>query len=72
MRDSKEEMIELLNVSREDQTHSVDLGLVLDDQAVQVRIGIEPSDFQHLRRILEFRPFLDTAAGPYSYFFTHS
>jgi hypothetical protein len=69
MRDTSENMIELLNVSRTDDIYSSLIRHKISDEELNLRFGIDPIDFGHLKRILEFRPFENTGVSPYRYFF---
>ena len=69
MRDTNENMIELLDVSRTDNIYSSLIRHKISDEELNIRFGIDPIDFGHLKRILEFRPFENTGVAPYHYFF---
>lgn len=69
MRDTNENMIELLNVSRADNIYSSLIRHKISDEEFNLRFGIDPIDFGHLNRILGFRPFENTGVSPYRYFF---
>jgi hypothetical protein len=69
MRDTNENMIELLNVSNTDNIYSSLIRHKISGEELNLRFGIDPIDFGHLKRILEFRPFEDTGVSPYRYFF---
>lgn len=70
MRDNNEGMIELLDISKSDNIYSSLIRMNVSGEYVKVRFGIETSDYNRLRRILEFWPFENTGAGKYRYFFT--
>jgi hypothetical protein len=65
-------MIELLNVSRVDNIYSSQIRHKISDEELTLRFGIEPIDYGHLKKILEFRPFENTGVSPYRYFFALS
>ncbi|TDN98877.1 hypothetical protein DET65_3868 [Sunxiuqinia elliptica] len=65
-------MIELLDVSYKDNIYSSLISHEIEGQKINLRFGIEPSDYGRLKRILEFRPFENTGVAPYSYFFAFS
>ena len=72
MRIPKENLIELLDATKQDNICSALIACVIDGQRLNLRFAISLQDFGHLRRILEFRPFENTGVGPYRYFFTLS
>ena len=72
MRDSNENMIELLDASKADNIYSSVIRHSINEQNLKLRFGIENSDFYRLKRILDFRPFENTGVAPYRYFFALS
>lgn len=72
MRDSNDNMIELLDVSKADNIYSSVIRYSINGQDLKLRFGIENSDFSLLKRILDFRPFENTGVAPYRYFFALS
>lgn len=72
MRDKHENMIELLDVSKEDNIYSSLIAYTISREKLNLRFGIEKSDYPRLKRILEFRPFENTGFAPYRYFFALS
>lgn len=72
MRDSNENMIELLKASKADNVYSSLIRHAINGETLKLRFGIEQSDFSRLKRILEFRPYEDTGVAPYRYFFALS
>jgi hypothetical protein len=72
MRDTNDNMIELLDVSWTDNIYSSLIRLKISDEELNLRFGIDPIDFGYLKRILEFRPFENTGVAPYHYFFALS
>lgn len=70
MRDTNEGMIELIDVSKNDNIYSSLIRHRVFGEELKLRFGIERMDYGHLKRVLEFRPFEDTAVSPYRYFFT--
>jgi hypothetical protein len=69
MRDTNENMIELIDVSRTDNIYTSLIRHKIANEVLYLRFGIEPFDFGHLKKILEFRPFENTGVAPYHYFF---
>jgi hypothetical protein len=69
MRDTNENMIELLHVSNTDTIYSSLIRHKISGEELNLRFGIDPIDFGHIKRILEFRPFENTGISPYRYFF---
>lgn len=69
MRDTNDNMIELLNVSNTDNIYSSLIRHKILGEELNLRFGIDPIDFGHLKRILEFRPFENAGVSPYRYFF---
>jgi hypothetical protein len=72
MRDNHQHMVELLDVSRIEGVHSPLVRHEINGKAYKIRFGIQPLDYNKLKRILEFRPFENTGAGVYRYFFVRS
>lgn len=72
MRDSNDHMIELLNASKADNTHSSLIRHSINGETLKLRFGINHSDYSRLKRILEFRPYEDTGVATYRYFFALS
>tara|TARA_B110001450_G_C17499270_1_gene431578 strand:- start:54 stop:440 length:387 start_codon:yes stop_codon:yes gene_type:complete len=72
MRDSNENMIELLDTSKADNVYSALIQHTINGENLKLRFGIESSDFSRLKRILEFRPYENTVVAPYHYFFALS
>ena len=72
MRDNHENMIELLDVSKADNIYSSLIRHTINGEKLNLRFGIEKSDYARLKRILEFRPFENTGFAPYRYFFALS
>ena len=72
MRDSNENMIELLDASKADNIYSSVIRHSINGQDLKLRFGIENSDLSRLKRILDFRPFENTGVAPYRYFFALS
>lgn len=69
MRDTNEKMIELIGVSNADGIYSSTIRHKIADEEFKLRFGIDKTDYGFLKRILEFRPFENTAVAPYRYFF---
>ena len=72
MRDTNENMIELLKASNTDNIYSSLIRHKISNEELNLRFGIDPIDFGHLKRILEFRPFENASVAPYRYFFALS
>lgn len=72
MRDSNHNMLELLSVSKANNIYSSLIKHKISDEEFSLRFSIDPIDFGHLKRILEFRPFENTGVAPYRYFFALS
>ena len=72
MRDTNENMIELIDVSKTDNIYSSLIRHRISDEEMKLRFGIEQMDYGHLKRILEFRPFENTGVSPYRYYFALS
>ena len=72
MRDNHQHMVELLDVSRIEGVHSALVRHEINGKAYKIRFGIQPSDYNKLKRILEFRPFENTGLGVYRCFFARS
>lgn len=65
-------MIELLEVSKENNIYSSLILHKINDEIFRLRFGIEKIDYGLLKRILEFRPFENTGVAPYKYYFALS
>ena len=72
MRDTNEGMIELLGVSDNDNIYSSVIKLKISNEELNLRFGIECSDYARLKSILQYRPFENTGVAPYRYFFSLS
>ena len=72
MRDSHNDMIELLGSDNAKDIFSSIIKHEINGELLKLRFGIISSDFSRLRRILEFRPFENTGVAPYRYFFALS
>lgn len=72
MRDTNENMIEIIDVSKIDNIYSSLIRHKIFGEELKLRFGIEQMDYGHLKKILEFRPFENTGVSPYRYFFTLS
>ena len=72
MRDTNENMIELIDVSKTDNIYSSLIRHRICGEEIKLRFGIEQVDYGYLKRILEFRPFENTGVSPYRYYFTLS
>ena len=72
MRDSNENMIELIDVSKTDNIYSSLIRHKISEEKFNLRFGIDPIDYGYLKRILEFRPYENTGVAKYRYFFALS
>lgn len=60
MRDTNENMIELLEVSRDIGIYSSLIKHKINEEELKIRFSIDPVDYGHLRNILDFRPYENT------------
>ncbi len=65
-------MIELLEVSKENNIYAATIQHTIAGELLVLRFGIETGDYSRLKRILEHRPFENTGVAPYRYFFALS
>jgi hypothetical protein len=65
-------MIELLKASNNDNNYSSLIRHKISNEELNLRFGIDPTDFGHLKRILELRPYENSSVAPYRYFFALS
>ena len=72
MRDTNDDMIQLLDCSSEGGTYSALVRHKIGGKHYNLRFSIEPSDYPRLKRILQFRPFENSGVAPYKYFFSCS
>jgi len=72
MRDTHDDMIELLDVENKNNVFSSLILHSINGENLKLRFGILPDDYGRLKRILEFRPFENTGVAPYRYFFALS
>ena len=72
MRDSHNDMIELLGAENAANIFSSIIKHEIGGELLKLRFGIISSDFSRLKRILEFRPYENTGVAPYRYFFALS
>lgn len=72
MRDSNEKMIELLDVNNASEVYSALIAHTINGTKFKLRFGIDKTTYVCLKRILQFRPFENTAIGKYRYFFSLS
>lgn len=72
MRDTNENMIELLEVSRDKGIYSSLIKHKISEEELKIRFSIDPVDYGHLRNILDFRPYENTGVAKYRYFFSLS
>jgi hypothetical protein len=72
MRDSNDQMIELLDVKYEQNVYSSLVRHSINKEQLRIRFSIIPIDYGRLKKIFQFRPFENTGVAPYRYFFTYS
>ncbi len=72
MRDNNENMIELLDISDSENIYSSVIRTKISGENLKLRFGIEFSDYERLKNILQFRPFENTGVARYRFFFTLS
>ena len=72
MRDTNEEMIELIDASKADNIYSATIRHYIGGERLTLRFGINTEDYVNLKKILQFRPYLNTGVGRYRYHFAMS
>ena len=72
MRESNKNRIELLVITKNKDILSALVRQSLNQENLKVRFGINLADYNHLKRILDYRPFENTGFGPYRYYFVLS
>jgi hypothetical protein len=72
MRDTNENMIELLEVSRNNGIYSSLIKHKISGEDLKIRFSIDSIDYGHLRNIMDFRPYENTGVAKYYYFFAMS
>ena len=72
MRDSHDQMIEVLEAKSEDNVFSSLIVHTINNEPLKIRFQIETSDYGRLKSILQFRPFDNIGVAPYRYFFVLS
>ena len=72
MRDSHNDMIELLGAENTKGILSSIIKYEIGGELLKLRFGIISSDYGRLKRILEFRPYENTGVAAYRYFFALS
>ena len=72
MRDTNENMIELLEVSRDNGIYSSLIKHKINGEDLNIRFGIESVDYVNLRNILDFKPYENTGVAKYHYYFALS
>ena len=72
MRNTNENMIELLEVTRNNEILSALIRQTINQDNLKIRFGINLTDYNYLIRILEYRPFENTGVGSYKYYFVSS
>lgn len=72
MRDTHENMIEIVSVANENNIHRATIRLDLEGEILTLQFAIQPEDYGHVKKILTFRPFEDTGFAHYKYYFALS
>lgn len=72
MRDTNENMIELLDISNDNGIYSSLIKHKIGGEDLKIRFSIDPVDYGYLRNILDFRPYENTGVSKYHYYFTLS
>lgn len=72
MRDTNENMIELLDVSKDNGIYSSLIKHKISGEDLKIRFSIDPVDYGYLRYILDFRPYENTGVAKYHYYFALS
>lgn len=63
MRDTNENMIEIIDVEKVNNMYSSIIRLLLDGEILTLKFKIESDDYAYIKKIVEFRPFEDTSIG---------
>jgi hypothetical protein len=69
MRDTNEDMIELIDAYNNDNITSCVIKHKICGEDLKLRFGIDYADYGQLKTILQFRPFENTGVAKYRYFF---
>ncbi len=69
MRDTNENMIEIVGVSDDKYIFSSTVRFILENEQLTVTFGIDEVDIKYIKKIIEFRPFEHTGVARYKYFF---
>ncbi len=72
MRDKSENMIELLDVSKDNGIYSSLIKYKIGGDDLKIRFSIDSCDYVYLRNILDFRPYENTGFAKYHYYFSLS
>jgi hypothetical protein len=72
MRDKSENMIELLDVSKDNGICSSLIKYKIGGDDLKIRFSIDSRDYVYLRNILDFRPYENTRFAKYHYYFSLS
>lgn len=72
MRDTNTGMIELIDVDKTDDIYSATIKHNIGGEMLILKFGINTEDYINLKRIFQFKPFLNSGSGRYSYYFTMS
>ena len=72
MRDTNENMIELIEVSRDNGIYSSLIKHQISGEDLKIRFSLDPLDYGNLRNILDFRPFENMGVAKYHYYFALS
>ncbi len=70
MRDTHDGMIEILDANLNEGVYSSLVECLINSELLKLKFSIIASDYQRLKKILQFRPFENTGIAPYRYFFT--
>jgi hypothetical protein len=72
MRDTNENMIEILNATKDNHLCFSTIQLPLNGEVLKLKFGVEPIDYPLIKKILDFKPYENTGVAPYRYFYTKS
>jgi hypothetical protein len=72
MRDSSAGMIEIVDSLKMGDTYFSVIRLSLNDELFTLKFGISADDYSRIRNIVTFRPFENSGAGEYRYYFAKS
>lgn len=72
MRDTHDNMIEIVSVSNDNNINRATIRLNLEEEILTLQFSIQPEDYGYVKKILTFRPFENTGVAPYKYYFALS